>query len=120
MKINPKLNKYSTTEQSIGIWKNKPLYRKIIDTTSPPNADTNANIYTFTENIENIINIYGFLNAGSPSYKGDINCFITSNDYIATWCLTSNFIPQAIRCRCSGNRTNSAMSIVIEYTKTTD
>ena len=115
------LNTYSTSEQRIGTWiDGKPIYRKVIQTTSPSVDDTNTNIYTITENIENAIRLDGYIHARNPNYRGNINCFITSSDYIATWFLTnSSGYPAYIRCR-QHNRGNSPMRIIIEYTKTTD
>lgn len=113
-------NNYSTEETKIGTYLGKPLYRKVIETTAPSTVDTNANIYTFTENIENVVNIYGYLYYQSASYKGSINCYITAQDYIATWILVdTSGIPTNIRCR-QHNRISAPMKITLEYTKTTD
>ena len=112
---------YTQEEQRIGTWiDGKPVYRKVIQTTSPSNDDTNTNIYTITENIENAIRLDGYIHAWNPNYRGNINCFINSSDYIATWFLTnSSGYPAYIRCR-QHNRGNSPMRIIMEYTKTTD
>lgn len=117
--ISNKAEKYSANELAVGTWINgKTIYRKCLSLTSPSTANTNTNIYTITENIDTLIDIKGNVYNKGASYKGLINSYITADDNISTWgfCDTSGKITN-IRCRASGTRTNSPMTVIIEYTK---
>lgn len=117
--ISNKAEKYSTNELAVGTWiDGKTIYRKCLSLTSPGTANINTNIYTITENIDTLIDIKGTVYNKGASYKGLINSYITADDNISTWgfCDTSGKITN-IRCRASGTRTNSPMTVIIEYTK---
>ena len=118
MKINPKLlenDNYSTTEEIIGTWLNKPLYRKVIDFGALPNNSSKSVLHGIT-NRDKIVNIHGY------SYRSTDDTYITL-PYSATG-------TQNVACYVNGSnvitityqdRRNFAVSyIVLEYTKTTD
>ena len=120
MKINPKLNKYSTSETMIGTWTNgKPLYRKIITGTLNQTAtgtNTNTDIST------------GISNAGIVLIK---NAYFINNDrYIPIPYFTNSgnsvrMIPVADggAITITNNYSSyggSTVIIILEYTKTTD
>lgn len=105
---------YSTTEQKIGMWiDTKPLYKKVINTTSPSEIGVWTTVGVLS-NLDELINMYGSLtgadgrklplNHGEPSYA------------ISTTYLSPN-IEMKIE---ADNWVGREVFIILEYTKTTD
>lgn len=113
MKINPKLNKYSTNETRIGTWINgKPVYRKIITSTTP-SSSTVATVGTIS-NTDLVINLYGYLTAGN-NQRIPLN-FVYNAEQCSLYKEGNN-----IMCRITAASYQSKSCIIVaEYTKTTD
>ena len=117
-------NHYSTDEVETGMYwiDGKKIYRKVIETTSPTSANTDAAIYTFN-GVDSFINISGYIiNTSYTTFnqfmpinwaRPGIDTYVTiSNDNIKTL---------SIKQYCSNSGyTNKSEKIIIEYTKTTD
>lgn len=108
------ISKYSTTEQRIGTWVGKPLYRKVFNFGAMPNTASKD----ITHNISNLgttIKCYGMAVRTSDSRAlsipdstpgAEIACGVTNtNVYVTTYSDRSSF---------------NDSHIIIEYTKTTD
>lgn len=107
------LNTYSTTETVIGTWVNEdgtkqPLYRKVINGTTPSTAETWGNIGEAPSNIS-VKNMNGMLGGylTVPSY-------INSSYYVAIQ-KAGNIIQAYVK-----GYTNNSVSITLIYTKTAD
>ena len=107
------LSEYLTTEQRIGSWLGKPLYRQVVNFGALPNTSTKQLAHNIA-NINNVVNISG--------YAIDTNNYSIS---LPNGGNNTSFIS------CHANRTNvyvitgsdrSAYNgyVVLEYTKTTD
>lgn len=108
-------NNYSTTEQVVGIYNNKPLYRKVLTGTKIQN--TVLEIPTNISDINEIVRISGVLNSGE-NYQYPIPHYSGANDYIVVnyrKTTASFLINSANSTYMSGN-----VKLIIEYTKTTD
>ena len=106
---------YSETETLTNkVWiDNKPIYRKVVDTGSLPNATTKTVAHGIT-NVDNVITIYGVANNGTekiPLPFLDIN----NNSYgVMLWVNKTN-----VTLVCGDNKSSYNKSyVVIEYTKT--
>lgn len=108
-----KLNTYSTNEIRVGTWKDgKPIYRKVItDTTSSSRDDK---VFSAITNMETCVNITGIL---------------IDNNYrilMPSWGSSSNWINLAINdnnqpyCGYTSQYRSKDVTIIVEYTKTTD
>ena len=104
---------YSTTETRVGTWiNNKPIYRKVIETTTP-SSSTVATIGSIPD-IDKIIKLDGFL--------------IYSNQQVGLMFSYSTTVLNAImmegnniRCKISASAYfNCNCYVIAEYTKTTD
>ena len=106
-------NIYSTTEQRIGTWTDgKPLYRKVIETTTP--NDTSVGVIGTLSNVNKVINLYGMLSYGSQQVPLTLAYSTTVLNAIL---IEGN----NINCKVSaGAYTNCPCYVVLEYTKTTD
>lgn len=106
---------YSTEETIIGTWiDGKPLYRKVIDTTTPSSANTDNVVATFSSDY-NVINFYGSVYIVNQLHS--INMYYDSTHSISTYIQVSD---NSIHCKCTGYIAENPMKIIIEYTKTTD
>lgn len=110
---------YSTEEIRIGTWiDGKPLYRKIIQTTSPSTENRADDIATI-DNMDTLVSLSGYVLTKGNSYA-DVNYAsvgIASQYNIATTMTTSGVVQQV--CYYSGY-INRPVTLIIEYTKTTD
>lgn len=106
---------YSTEETRIGTWTNeKPLYRQVIQITSPATTDS-YQYYPIPSPppIENIVKIDGVIHASS-GYDSPTNCY--RGDF---WCSTQ-ISKKQIAVQIFGSwLVSRPMDIVVEYTKTT-
>lgn len=106
---------YSTNEICIGEWiDGKPLYRKVISSTTPSQVNTGTNIYNATSmNIDKIINL-------SFTFKGTYNEYATASNIIIMFTRISGTDRQ-IACTCTlQDYCNKPFYFILEYTKTTD
>lgn len=106
---------YSTTEQRIGTWMGKPLYRKVVNVTMPNNEikQTAHNI----QNIDVITNIKGI------TVSSDVNTFIpiiTANTGDNSYALQTWADKIYIYVRSGVDYAMQTGFVILEYTKTTD
>lgn len=118
MKINPKLlenDNYSTTEEIIGSWLNKPLYRKVLQIT-PTEQNTTYN--HGISNLDKVIKVGGTYKRKNQNQRGDLPMLYTN------WQIwIYDFLPTNFRLNISTNQWNAGFEyiyIYIEYTKTSD
>ena len=116
--VNELVN-YSTTEKIVGKWiDNKPVYKKVILTTTPAEK-TNAEIYDCTnENIDTLIKCDSLI---ISSVSGDI---LNGNYYYSdtnNCCVFYNSMDKSINMQLNSDMYHSETCyILLEYTKTTD
>lgn len=111
-------NDYSTNETIIGIWDNKkPLYRKVILTNTATTVNTTTNIYNASElKIDNITKFDGAINISSNIIP--INYAVGSSIYVNTYYnKTQNSFMSYVS---NSSYLNAPLTLIIEYTKTTD
>ena len=117
--INPKLLPvYSTTEQVVGTWFGKPIYRKVFVVNKSETTSSSINIPTNIETVETVVNQRGFVER-TDGYIDYIPTNITNTDFMTYF---GDFSTNLIRVRM-GNSIYSVMSkvtVILEYTKTTD
>ena len=109
--------KYSTEEQVIGEWiDGKPIYRKVFDISSITTSNTDlVNIADLK--IENLVNMWGTMkNSAGHIYPMPLTD--STSNYSVIFIRAS----EAIRGRASdgSGSTITKVTIVLEYTKTTD
>lgn len=112
---------YSTTEQVIGTWiDGKPIYRKVINFGSLPNAESKSVAHNIA-NIDFIVNVWGM--AKRANADNDVNFFpinesrpLNNIDAIGLFASETSVIIQT-----GADRSNVPITyVIIEYTKTTD
>lgn len=117
--IPDNLEIYSTEEQVIGTWLGKPLYRKVIvSTTTEAMASTSQVIATLDSNI----NVKKFDACMTQETYGGVvsagSTYFSSTDYV--YCFIS--ANRELKARISDwtNYKNRTINVILEYTKTTD
>jgi len=119
-----KKNIYSTDETKVGIWiDGKPIYRKVIDIQSYPNATIVSMDIPDIPNVETLITCRAMSRATGesfpvPSYYGQGYSSTVYYDTILAD-FNENTIT-SIRLKTNSNRTTYTGFIILEYTKTTD
>lgn len=110
------MNTYSTTEQRVGTYNGKPLYRKIVEFGALPNA-TSKNVAHSISNLLNVVNIKGWTKrADGTTFPLPYESGSQINESIALFSNNTN-----ISIYCGVNRTEFTTTyITLEYTKTTD
>lgn len=110
------MNTYSTTDEiRIGTWiNNKPLYRKVINFGSLPNATTKDVAHNIS-NIGQVIKIEGVAFT-SNDYQPMPLVYANASNYNTTLKVNAT----NISIITNENRTNYSAYIILEYTKTTD
>lgn len=110
-------NIYSTDEIVVGKWKDdKPIYRKIIETTT--SAGTNYIAKNLISNdLDDIINICGTTIQPSTNNISPIPFYYGSNDYTHAFWAANN---QRIEIRCGNSYGFGNARLIVEYTKTID
>lgn len=108
-------NDYSTTEMKTGMkWKDgRPIYRKVIETTSPSSANSWTQIATIS-NLRDIIKLEGWVYASNERIL-PIQ-FSEPNAEIATTVLYNGIEMKVML----SNWCNASCMMIAEYTKTTD
>lgn len=115
--INNKFNEistYSTEERVIGTWLGKPLYRKVINFGSLPNATTKL-VTTTLANV-NYINMYGMANNETDYFPLNMSRPVSGSN-LDLGCRINN---NNIVIESATDRSNFNAYIILEYTKTTD
>lgn len=110
--LNNKFN-YSTTEQQIGIWiDNKPIYRRVVTTTTG-DVSGQWKVITSDTYVNKLLNISGYILADT------IRALPFSSPYQSVWFdINAN---GNIRVATQGDDfQNKTMEVCFEYTKTTD
>ena len=105
---------YSSVEQRIGTWIGKPLYRKIIDFGSLPNATGSSKPHGIS-NVDNFINQKGFCTNGISWLPIPFVSAINTFSDVQLSCDNT-----AIYIRTNNNMSSYNAYIILEYTKTTD
>lgn len=105
-------NEYLTTEQVVGTWLGKPLYRVVVVGTSPSSVGQWKTLYG--NNIKDITKYGGHI-VGSTTTNWAIP--LNTNDTNIWFSVQSNEIKMAVDAR---GFTNKNIEIWFEYTKTTD
>ena len=109
--------KYSTDEQIIGTWiDGKPIYRKVFEISSI--ATGNADLVNIADlKIENLVNMWGTMK-NSAGHMYPMPLTDSSSNYSVIFIRAS----EAIRGRASdgSGATITKVTIILEYTKTTD
>lgn len=106
---------YSVDETRIGTWiDGKPLYRKVVSSTTPSQANTGTNIYDASSlNIDRLVNL-------SFNFKGTYNEYATASNIIIMFTRISGST-RNIACTCTlQDYCNKPFYFILEYTKTTD
>ena len=110
------LNVYSSTEEVVGTWLGKPLYRKVIDSGALPNASVkqvDANISNFK--------LFTKLEGIAYNSSGNIAPFPNANLGSNSGIITIATVNDAIYIKTNVNLSSYTDSyLIIEYTKTTD
>lgn len=110
------LNTYSTNEQRIGTYDGKPLYRKMIKTTTP-NSTTNSVVATYS-NTYKVKNFYGNIYISASNQVLPLNFYFTNEYNVATYCTdTTGNINMKVGI---ASYQSQNVEIILEYTKTTD
>lgn len=114
-------NTYSTSEVVIGEWFGKPLYRRVIKTTTPSTASSTADTIVTLGNIslDTLTSIKGIINYAGTTWR-DINAYQSSSLFSFVDVLNDSGIIRIRQC-CTGSSYLSKLEyITLEYTKTTD
>lgn len=107
---------YSTEEQHVGTWiDGKPLYQKVIEFGTLPNA-THKDIEHGIADVEEIFISGGYV----KSTSGWSNLINVSTPYALedSWYFSLN--NTYIRCSTGSDHTNTIAYVIVQYTKTTD
>lgn len=111
-------NVYSTTETVIGTWtNNKPLYRKIIEINGLPNNTSGTYATNIVNGSTKMFSAYGTLSSGD-----NVLSFPYVSPYSSSGNVAINVSNNAsqINITTFTDRTSAEMTVIIEYTKTTD
>ena len=112
-----KKDTYSTNEQIIGTWiDGKPIYRKVI--TFTPTEVAGSQNYGVS-NVENIISLQGFMYYNSDNIL-PLNFSFEQGSTVYYSLFRASAQKGVIKYDMSSLYVNKAVSVIIEYTKTTD
>lgn len=115
---------YSTEEIRIGTWiDGKPLYRKVLNNLVIPNDVSLTNsveIASYSANVDTIADIYGIC----VSHTGQINkapYYLSEGNVLwIGYNLPRHSTPNSLRIQASNQYRGTTITIILEYTKTTD
>ena len=108
---------YSTSEVRIGTYKNKPLYRKMLEFTTPGTANTNTEVATFDTTFT-VRNFYGNIDVSSTGQVLPLNFYFSNEYLVATY--PENGTGKVKMKVGTSAYTSLNVDMFIEYTKTTD
>ena len=111
--VNTSLS-YSTNETKTGgMWvNNKPIYRKVIQTSTPSNANTWVSVGSVS-NLRDLVNMYGWVIASDDRR-------LSINHPEPSYEITTTILNNQVEMKVSNYWTNRSVNITVEYTKTTD
>lgn len=111
------MNTYSNTEVRIGTYKDKPLYRKMLEFTTPGTANTNTEVATFDTTFT-VRNFYGNIDVSSTGQVLPLNFYFSNEYLVATY--PENGTGKVKMKVGTSAYTSLNVDMFIEYTKTTD
>lgn len=114
-----KSNNYSTTEQRIGTWMGKPLYRKVIQhtLTANPYTEVGRNYNWANPNISNLDKVVYV----KGRYKGSLAVFYNGYSFEAAFTTSGGHSGEVqMGFNSSIYVTGNTVQLMIDYTKTTD
>lgn len=107
-------NKYLETETVIGVWIDKPLYRKVISIGSMPN-NTSKLVAHGISNLKRVINAYGYFYRSTDNMCRNFNFAFDGSTAAGIEVGTTN-----IEVAANWNTQATEAYVVLEYTKLTD
>ena len=108
---------YSTSEQRIGTWiDGKPIYRQVINTTG--NNSQTQTIATIS-NIDNIVNMFGWIKNGNV-HRSCFTSFFGSTEWTSQLYIDRQYIIVECGSKFANFKNNATITLICEYTKTTD
>lgn len=105
------LHDYSSDEQLVGFWFDKPRYEKTFDIGNLPNSTTKLVPHNISD-IDKIVSITGFCDNGNGLYFG---LPTVSSSHIAIYVDGAN-----INIQTTSDRTEFSGFVTLQYTKSTD
>lgn len=120
-KLYAKTNTYSTDETIVGRWiDGKPVYRKVVESTTPSTVNSETFIDTNISNIDQMISIDGIMQTAAGNFT-PIGMFSTTKRIYIYYSSEKNKIDiRIIDSEKSSNWCNLPVYFILEYTKTTD
>jgi len=114
---NDKDYNYTEEERVIGTWINgKPIYRKVIETTLPTSANTTAQVDISDISLEKLVKIDSIANEVGKYYLQIPNSTVSGDIYI-----TIGISNNVVNISCGNSYWwGKPLTIILEYTKTTD
>lgn len=115
---------YSTEEQMIGTWiDGKPLYRKVFnDLVIPSNVSVTASveIASYSANVDTVSDIYGVCTSSTKQVT-KVPYYISATSVLwVGYNLPTHSTSNSVRIQASKQYAGASITIVLEYTKTTD
>lgn len=108
---------YSTTEQRIGTWiDGKPIYRQVINTTG---NNSQSQVIATISNIDNIVNMFGWVKNGNI-HRSCFTAFYGSTTWTSQLYINSQYINLECGSDFANFKNNATITLICEYTKTTD
>ena len=114
-----KLEEYSTSEQRIGTWLGKPLYRKVFEVseTSISSSDTTVINFNLDNNVD-VKKMNGFLKTQTSNYGFNLSYNGVCDGFRMR--LFNNTVQILASEDVAAEKKITSGNIIVEYTKTTD
>ena len=107
------LQTYSTTEQRVGTWiDGKPIYRKVIETTTPTASSSSWTFLAALSDVDNLIDLKGIMSKSDGQYP--VQRYEGTGYY-----MQFRYSQYGIECLTNGF-TSVDITLIVEYTKSTD
>lgn len=111
-------NIYTNSEQIVGIYDGKPLYRKSFFNQTGPTSYY-SNLYHYISNIDRVVKVYGTMRNLENNMTVDLPFAGTGSLYgNAVVCLRAD--TEKFQIECTSDYSRNKCDYFIEYTKTTD
>ena len=108
---------YTQEEQIIGTWiDGKPIYRQVINTTGD---NSQSQVIATISNIDNIVNMFGWVKSGNIN-RSCFTAFYGSTTWTSQLYRTSQYINLECGSDFANFKNNATITLICEYTKTTD
>jgi hypothetical protein len=110
--------KYSTSEVKTGdVWiDGKPIYRKVVQY----NLTSTQQSQQIATEVDVLVSANGYITGVNGTDRYPLNNFINSTDYSANWyVIDSSHVLRSTVASANTNR-QGLVTLIIEYTKTTD